>query len=212
MSIGIRFTGREGDRLTPGELSGKSKWWGAPDLPVFVDYPTDDEGNPLTFVCQIRLEDLNGLPDAELLPGRGMLYFFAAIGEYIPALDGDSAGHNGIGEWSGDAFRVLYSPVTEGLEPFEILYEDDDTPAYLPAEGITFEAAADAYDSFKLLGTPYYEEISSELPGYMNLLQIDENDDWGLTLYDCGMICFLIRPEDLRDLRLDRVKVYFHSF
>ena len=55
-------------------LTGKSKWWGQPDMPENLDYPevtiVDDDGetyeDPLTFVCQIRCADIAALdPEAD---------------------------------------------------------------------------------------------------------------------------------------------------
>lgn len=204
MAIGLKF------KQTTDDLTAKSKWWGAPDLPEQLDYPCQD-GEPLTFVCQIRCEELAPYDTEGLLPHSGMLYFFAAIGEYVYKLDTAEIDHNGLGEWESDAFRVLYSPSCEDLEPFEILYEDGE-PAYLEAEAIEFSQVAAAHDSFKLLGRPYYDEIAEEYPDHISLLQIDENDDWGLTLYDCGMVVFLVKPEDLKARDWNRVRCYFHSF
>lgn len=74
--------------LADSPLTGQSKWWGEPDMPEELDWPTvmvrDEDGesydDPLTFVCQIRCADLksetavptreranenkNGCPDA----------------------------------------------------------------------------------------------------------------------------------------------------
>lgn len=211
-SIKINFRSAEGN-----PLKGQSKWWGQVDLPEDADYPVipyDDEygDDPLTFLCQIRCADLASCDPDNLLPHEGMLYFFAAIDEYVDALgSGDDELHNGLGEWSPETFRVIYSPDETGLET-HVLTDSDGQPFGLPAEGLSFETADSNYDSFKLLGRPYYDEIQELYPDYLCLLQIDENDGWGLRLYDCGMICFLIRPEDLKARRFSEAKVYFHSF
>ena len=205
MAIGLKFN------KTSDDLTGQSKWWGAPDLPLHVDYPCNEQGDPLTFVCQIRLEDIAPYDTDSLLPHSGMLYFFAAIGEYINLLDEPEGEHNGLGEWSADSYKIIYSPSCDELEPFQVLY-DDGEPAYLPAEALSFENVGSAYESFKLLGRPYYDEIAEEYPGKISLLQIDENDEWELTLYDCGMICFMIDPEALKEQQWDEAAVYFHSF
>ena len=78
MAIGISF------RKASGELSSRSKWWGAPDLPAGSPYPVlpldeEDDCEPLTFLCQIRCEDLAEVDNEGLLPHEGMLYFFAAV-------------------------------------------------------------------------------------------------------------------------------------
>lgn len=204
MAISLKFVS------TTEDLTGKSKWWGAPDLPDGWDYPCS-ELSPLTFVCQIRCEDIAAYDKEGLLPHTGMLYFFAAIGEYVSSLDIDEQSHNGLGEWSDDAYRVLYSPTCENLSPYKLLF-DDGEPAYLEAEKIEFCCVEDNYDSFKLLGRPYYDEISELYPDAVSLLQIDESDDWGLRLYDCGMMCFMIDKASLKSQKWENTKLYFHSF
>lgn len=211
-SIKINFRPAEGD-----PLQGQSKWWGQADLPEDMDYPMipyDDEygDDPLTFLCQIRCADLADCDPDNLLPHKGMLYFFAAIDEYVAAMHtGECELHNGLGEWSPETFRVIYHPNETGLAP-HTLVDSEGKPFGLPAESISFETADFNYDSFKLLGRPYYDEIQELYPDHLCLLQIDENEDWGLRLYDCGMICFLIRPEDLSAGLFSNAKVYFHSF
>ena len=63
-------------------LKAKSHWWGFPDLPDGIDFPLlpeavcDDEGEDLmTFICQIRMEEIAGYDKENLLPHEGMLYF-----------------------------------------------------------------------------------------------------------------------------------------
>ena len=80
-----------------------SKWWGDPDMPENMQYPTievTEDGEtfdyPLTFICQINCEDLIPYDPKGFLPHEGMLYFFGAIDEWIGY---DSPTHNGIGEW-----------------------------------------------------------------------------------------------------------------
>lgn len=232
---------------TNEDLTGKSKWWGQPDLPEGMTMPMipfeDGEDDPMTMVCQIRCADLAEIDPDNLLPHTGMLYFFAAIDEYVGALHkerpmdeeeepydeeeevvdeedeefddefefDEDLYHNGLGEWPSEAFRVLYSPTEDNLKAHGIIGPDGE-PYELPAEKITFVSKNDG-DSpdFKLLGEPYYEELSQWYPEYINLLQIDENEDWGMTFYDCGMINFLIKPEDLKARRFDKAIVYFHS-
>lgn len=194
------------------ERFAQSKWWGAPDLPEDWEYPEmpDEDGTPLTFVCQIRCEDLADYDPEGQLPHEGMLYFFAALDEYLMDEGAECPFHNGIGEWDNKAFKVLYSPTTDNLSPYELTW-DDGTPAYLPAEAIGFKEDEPFSDDFRLLGMPYFRAVQEGYYDYINLLQIDENDDWGLQLYDCGMINFLIRPEDLKNQRFNKTVVYFES-
>lgn len=212
------------------KLYGQSKWWGQPDLPEGLALPMieyeDGEDDPMTLVCQIRCADLAPIDPDNLLPHTGMLYFFADIDRYVEALHKDypeeeeedldeetfvDDDYNGMGEWAEEAFCVLYSPTADHLETHSVIGPDGE-PYELLAEKITFEATDNPLEpDFKLLGTPYYGELQEWYPEYINLLQIDENDDWGMTFYDCGMINFLIKPEDLKALRFDKVMVYLHS-
>lgn len=208
-AIKINFSSANGNTL-----KNQSKWWGAPDLPEDWEYPDipDEEGEPtpLTFICQIRCADLAELDTENLLPHKGMLYFFAAIDEYMDDSEYECPFYNGLGEWSEKTYKVLYSPSTDHLEPYEITWVDG-SPAYLPAEVISFEEDGAYSDAFRLLGKPYFEQVQSEYEDYLNLLQIDEEDRWHLRFYDCGMINFLITPEDLKQKRFDKTIVHFES-
>ena len=61
-------------------------------------------------------------------------------------------------------------------------------------------------DGHILLGELYQDEIRQAHPGCLSLLQIDEDDRWGLRFYDCGMYYFLVRPGDLKARRWHRVE------
>ena len=199
-------------------LYGESKWWGFPDLPDELDWPTvkaDDDGeefdDPLTFICQIKCADLAPYDPEGLLPHEGMLYFFGALDYFLGDLDAFTA--PGMGEWPSEYFRVLYSPVSENLNTHTLFYdEEDEIPACPAPEAIRFEMPDSDRESFTwLLGDAFAEETREALPGYVSLLQIDENDDWGLRFFDCGMLNFMIKPEDLAARRFDRVRAYLYS-
>ena len=73
------------EKLSPRQ----SHFWGNPGLPSGVPYPTytDDEGktHPYVFVCQFNLKDLAPYDTDRLLPGKGLLSFFAKIDNYLAA-------------------------------------------------------------------------------------------------------------------------------
>ena len=202
---------------TNDPLTGQSKWWGQPDMPEELEYPevtaVDDDGeeylDPLTFVCQIRCEEIASLDPEGLLPHEGMLYFFAALDYWLG--DFDTPTHPGLGLWQKKYFRVLYSPSCENLHTHRIVY-DDGTPVGLPAEAITFSNCEKDDDGIRLLGLPYLEEVREEMTGRINLLQVDEEDRWHLVFYDCGILNFLIRPADLRTRRWDKTECHLYSF
>lgn len=202
---------------TCDSLEGRSKWWGAPDLPAGSPYPvvhcaddTDEWDEPLTFLCQIRCEDIAGLDPDGLLPHEGMLYFFAAV-DYFMGLDCPL--HTPIGEWPDGNVRVMYSPSCEGLEPYEMYWDENGESVFLPAEKLDFEPCGACDEGFKLLGRPYIIDINEEYDDdYVSLLQIDENDDWGLRFYDCGMLFLLIRKSQLLGRDWERTVGCLHSF
>lgn len=196
MAIKLKFSKVDHD------LTGCSKWWGAPDLPAGSPYPVvpcseegDEWDEPLTFICQIRCEDIAALDPDGLLPHEGMLYFFAAI-DYFLGMDCPLPTR--LGEWSPELVRVMYSPSCEGLEPYEMYWDESGESVFMPAEKLDFEACGACEEGYKLLGRPAMIEINEEYDDdYVSLLQIDENDDWGLRFYDCGMLFLLIRKSQL---------------
>lgn len=200
---------------TTEDLRGKSHWWGFPDLPKGVALPcfggeeADDEGyeDTLTFICQIRLEDIAPYDEQGLLPHKGMLYFFAALDYFMGDLD---APCEGMGRWSKGSYKVLYSPNCEELVTHEICY-DDGTSAALPALKMSFERCDDREYGLKLLGVPALCELDSDSEGYMSLLQLDEDEDSGLRFFDMGMLNFHITPNYLRLRRFDRAFAFMYS-
>ncbi len=66
------------ETLTKDSASSKkvhSKFGGYPELPINFNWPKKD-GNKLTFLCQINLEELRIFQNFSTLPKIGMLYFF----------------------------------------------------------------------------------------------------------------------------------------
>jgi uncharacterized protein YwqG len=82
---------------------GVSKFGGSPDLPATAEWPTWN-GQPLTFIAQIRLADTAPYRPPQTLPEAGFLFFFydplQSVWGYEPATEG--------------AWRVNY---IEGGEP-----------------------------------------------------------------------------------------------
>ena len=63
---------------------GESRIGGVPDLPVGMTWPRNADGEALSFLLQVRLEQLDGL-EGNPFPAVGMLYFFVGLDE--PASD-----------------------------------------------------------------------------------------------------------------------------
>ena len=186
---------------------GQSHWWGFPDLPQDVDWPCNSDGDHLTFICQIRMEDIRHLDHLSELPDDGMLWFFADLDYFLGDMD---APCGGSGEWEPGTFKVLYSEDCSGLLTHEYYWEDGE-PAVLPAEEIAFEAATETDFGFKLLGMPAMTEgYENENEGLISLLQLDEEERWGLRFFDCGTVNFMVPTERLID-DFSNVSFWLHS-
>ena len=138
------------------ELFCSSKWWGDPDFPVDMEYPTfpvveDGEAYdyPLTFVCQIDCEDIAPFDPEGRLPHEGMFYVFAALDAYAGY---DSPIRNAPGEWPRGQVAVKYTRHIN-FETFRtcMLIDDEDQPLTEPALKMTFSACADDYGGSGLL-------------------------------------------------------------
>lgn len=207
-------------RITPKATESRlfccSKWWGNPDLPPGMEFPTmevEEEGEkysyPLTFICQIDCEDIAPFDKEGKLPHSGMLYFFAAIDEFLGY---DTPEHFGIGRWPKKAVLVKYTP-SINMETFNscILVDDDDQELASPEMAIEFSECEDGEDGIKLFGTPFFEEVRNENPDCVNLLQLDEDDDLQMRFYDSGMFNFLIKSSDFGFGNWKRAFGYLHS-
>ena len=179
---------------TDTELFCSSKWWGDPDLPADMEYPTvevtDEDGTydyPLTFVCQIDCEDLAPMDPEGRLPHRGMFYVFAGLDEYLEEFE--SPFHNGPGVWPKKMVVVKYTKAIN-FETFRsaILTDDEDRPLTQPALKITFESCKDDAPCTRLLG-------GSPEEGLFSVLQIASGTA-GLHFPDNASLSFLYAPAD----------------
>ena len=192
---------------TAEDLAGKSHWWGFPDLPEACEWPCNEDGDLLTFICQISLEDISELDSDKRLPHKGMIWFFADLDYFLGDLD---APCGGTGEWESGTFKVIYSEDNSDLLTHEYYWEDGDS-AVLPAEEMTFEAASETDFGFKLLGMPAMTEgYENENEGLMSLLQMDEEERWGLRFFDCGTVNFMV-PLDRQNDDFSNVSFCLHS-
>ena len=194
---------------TQDSLVGQSHWWGFPDLPVDIEWPENEEGNLLTFICQVRLEEIAALDPEGLLPHEGMMWFFADM-DYF--LGDDEAPCHGMGEWEPGTYRVIYAKDTAWLQTHEYYWEDG-ALAVLEAEGMTFEPSEGEEEfGFKLLGMPAMTEgYENENEGLVSLLQLDEEERWTMRFFDCGTINFMIPHEALLKRRFDECSLVLHS-
>ena len=100
---------------------GSSKMGGVPDLPALFEYPKH-KGNPLQFIAQFNLSDLQNVGMDHNLPKTGMLYFFCIENYFEENVKLTEAG------------RVLYYDV-----PVEQLRRGNEVQAKYNQCAITFE-------------------------------------------------------------------------
>ena len=197
-----------------------SRFWGDPDLPVGYPYPTytDVDGDPCEyrFVCQINLCELASYDPENRLPHRGLLSFFAKIGHYLGDFDDPEMISGYVSDT--DDVRVLFFPEAgmPGDNPgFErVVLVDGDGGRVNPSElGMRFSRAPveGHVEEHALFAGPSHREWESWEHPYEDweiLLQVDSFDGEGFTLnfMDCGVLDFLISPQDLAARRFDRVR------
>ena len=190
---------------TETELFCSSKWWGDPDLPFDMEYPTavaEEDGEtfdyPLTFICQIDCEDIAPFDPEGKLPHQGMFYIFAGLDEYLGY---DSPWHNGPGEWNKKQVVVKYTK-TINFETFRSaqLVDDEDRPLTQPALKMRFEACPDEEHCTRLLG-----QCSED--GYVNFLQLASGTG-GLAFPGTSVLNLLYKAADMEAGKWKIIKGY----
>lgn len=194
--MAIKLTLQHSERV----LFCGSKWWGDPDMPENMQYPTievTEEGEtfdyPLTFVCQINCEDIAAFDPEGRLPHEGMLYFFAAMDKWLGY---DSPTTNDKGEWTRGHFVVKYAKAVN-FETFQscMLVDDDDQALTEREMEIVFSNCADDENCIKLLGKPSSAEVAEKYEALGNLLQIVR--DTNLDVEFDGELNLMIKDSDL---------------
>ena len=189
--MAIRLTLNKTERI----LFCGSKWWGDPDMPENMQYPvmqvTEDGETydyPLTFVCQINCEDIAKYDKEGKLPHEGMLYFFAAVDDYIGY---ESPVENPMGEWPKGRFVVKYAK-TINFETFQtcMLVGDEDEQLTEPELEITFSECENDEACIKMLA-----EMAGQ-PDHISLLQLNSDAQGGIDMQN-RTINLIIKESDL---------------
>ena len=180
-----------------------SKWWGDPDMPENMQYPTmevTEEGEtfdyPLTFVCQINCEDIAQFDIDGKLPHEGMLYFFAAVDDYIGY---ESPVQNPEGEWPKGRLVIKYAK-TINFETFQtcMMTGEEGESLTEPELEVCFEQCDDSADGIKLLGLSSNEAVLEKYPEMLNLLQLDNEKALDLNFGEGSVLNLLIKESDLK--------------
>ena len=194
--MAIKLTLQHSERV----LFCGSKWWGDPDMPENMQYPTievTEDGEtfdyPLTFICQINCEDISPFDPDGRLPHEGMLYFFAAMDKWLGY---DSPTQNDKGEWTRGHFVVKYAKAVN-FETFQscMLVDDDDQALTEREMEIVFSNCEDDENCIKLLGKPSSAEVAEKYEALGNLLQIVR--DTNLDVEFDGELNLMIKESDL---------------
>ncbi len=210
MAIGLK------PRKTDSNLFCCSKWWGNPDLPPQAEYPmmtiTEEDGSeaeyPLTFICQIDCEDIAPFDKEGLLPREGMLYFFAAIDDFIGY---ESPERFPSGKWPKKAVKVKYARQIN-METFNscILVDDEEQELAEPAMAIDFFECGDGSDGIRLLGHPRFGEVRDGFPDSVSLLQLSDDKEIEMSFNGCGSLNVLISESDLGFRNWNRAFGFLH--
>jgi uncharacterized protein YwqG len=180
-----------------------SKWWGDPDMPENMQYPTvsaTEDGEtfdyPLTFICQINCEDIAAFDHENRLPHEGMLYFFAAIDKWLGY---DSPTSNDKGEWSKGHFVVKYAK-NINFETFQscMMVGEEGESLTEPELEICFEQCEDDADGIKLLGRSCNATVAEKYTEMLNLLQLDNEKALDLNFGEGSVLNLLIKESDLK--------------
>lgn len=174
-----------------------SKWWGDPDMPENMQYPTmevTEDGEtydyPLTFICQINCEDIAPFDKENRLPHEGMLYFFASVDDYIGY---ESPVHNPAGEWPKGRVMLKYAK-TINFETFQtcMLVGDEDEQLTENELEIVFSECEDEAEGIKMLSN----DLPDGYPDHINLLKLVSDSVSGLD-FGSGRLDFVIKNSDL---------------
>ncbi|AOY15471.1 cytoplasmic protein [Bacillus sp. ABP14] len=200
---------------------GSSKMGGIPDLPATFEYPTH-KGNPLQFIAQFNLNDLQNVGIDHDFPEKGMLYFFSVENYFEEDVNPTEAGRVLYYDVPVEQLRradELQTNYNQCATTFELTYklpelfiEDEaDSDRFLQ---LLEELIPDNYDNHQIFGEPFsvQDEVLYETGQYMEidpqqmtlLFQIDSdtkncNMMWG----DLGMLYFCIGNEDLKNRRFE---------
>lgn len=186
-----------------------SKWWGDPDMPENMQYPTmevTEEGEsydyPLTFLCQINCEDLASFDKEGRLPHEGMLYFFAAADDYIGY---ESPVTNEKGEWPKGRLVVKYAK-SINFETFQtcMLVGDEDEQLTEPELEIQFSECEDSEGGIKMLCGGYDAE---QYPDHQLLMHLESDPATGFD-FGGGSLDIIIKESDLKFGNWKKAKAY----
>ena len=209
---------RKGVILRKTKTPGGSKLGGDPFLPDGIEWPREPSGGEMSFLAQIRCEDL---PSNLGFPETGALFFFfdESDPDYFWSAEDEKT-------W-GDHFRVVY---VEGPLPSaprrRTTPDPDPTPeVFVRAEPVLCQPddCRKYYDRgrpvHRMLGHPDSFDLMEDSPppeeDRVLLLQLDSDTDsdgtgwcWG----DMGMLFYFLSPDDFKARRFENASIEMECY
>lgn len=214
----------------PRTQSASSGVGGHPHMANGTPWPTDGHGKPMLFLLQLNFADTKPLPG---FPSKGLLALFVPSDPNLGGrFDGGRGEYAAV--WLEDPAAGAAQPPPEGVgsvcsTPGEIRCDHLELQPALPGD-VHFEHALPSIAAMKTsvhrgfkkkfamssqanrchrLGG--YAMFTQEDPrkgdtaDYIQLVQLDSYQPWGLQFGDGGIAHFFIHPDDLAALRFDRM-------
>lgn len=204
----FRVSKRAGEAKSCG-----SRFLGCPALPERFNYPVCADGQggvwPYTFVCQLNLEELASWGFDGLLPVRGVLSFFAMIDPYLGRFEAPLCIGGTISDM--ELVKVFYFPDDKDLRTIAPPVPDS---CPFPPTGwqMSFTRRhGKLQEDHGLFVPPVHRPWETWDPPFEDwqiLLQVDseEGNGFQLNFMDCGVLAFLIHPDDLARKDFSRVR------
>ncbi|GIO85599.1 hypothetical protein J25TS5_25310 [Paenibacillus faecis] len=203
----------------------ESKLGGCPYLKNIKDYPMDEAGEPMLFLAQINLADLEKLDE---LPERGLLQFYV-VNDDMFGLDSpvlvryiedyeeneehllkknpyENEEYEGALPFSHSGkmyFKTREMPMSSSLDLFRETFKNELSEAEYE------KLSDDCYSSnSRIGGYPYF--VQNDYLGFDDddflLLQLDIDDECGIMFGDAGNCVFSIPKDALRNRDFSQVE------
>jgi uncharacterized protein YwqG len=181
---------------------GTSRFGGTPDLPAGMKWPTRGK-TPLTFLAQLRLDELRPFDPDHVFPERGLLSIFL-----------DEHGYEEARVLHVDAPALARAAVPKKHRPFDLATVRFHTAFELPGPNDTSPLAQVDLPRPKtrsqLLGWDGHFGYQKPLPANTRLLFRCESDQQAnMNFGDAQDLHIRIADKDLAAGKLDRVTVWF---
>lgn len=129
---------------------GASKLGGLPDLPPTIKYPSYHNGY-LSFLGQFNMEEVKPFDKEDLLPDRGIIYFFYDVVEQPWGFEKEDKDCFKVFYFDGDKSeltRTPYPEVTEDYYPLVVYKIEFEKLLSFPEEAVGVELSEDESENY----------------------------------------------------------------